>query len=129
MTTTVIRTTSGALLALIGMTSLAAAPWGARMVGGVAAGGLWNLASLWCLVRLLDAWLGPTPSRRRALGWLFVKCPLLYALAWAVLALARVSPIGFGLGLTVGLVAAMTRIAWPSPRPLAAGQGAGAHVR
>ena len=43
--------------------------WGPRMVGSILAGGLWNLASLWCLTRLLGAWLRPDPSRSRVVGW------------------------------------------------------------
>ena len=33
-----------------------------------AAGGAWNLASLFCLAHMLKAWLGPMPSQRRAIG-------------------------------------------------------------
>ena len=43
--------------------------WNAQLALGVFAGAWWNAASLWCLARLLSAWLGPTPSRRRAISW------------------------------------------------------------
>ena len=71
---------------------------------GIAIGGAWNLASLWCLARLLNAWLGPRRSNRRVLGWLLAKFPLLYLLAFACFHLPAVSMTGVGIGFTVVLV-------------------------
>lgn len=77
-----------------------------RAAAGIAAGGAWNLASLWCLVRLLNAWLvDRTP--RRAVAWALVKFPVLYALAAGLLHSPAVSSVGFGIGLTIALLAAM----------------------
>ncbi len=80
-----------------------------RIVTGLLAGGVWNLANFWCLSRLLNAWLTPHASRRRALGWLLVKFPLLYLLVFLLLRAPSVSLVGFGLGFTA--VLAMT-VGW-----------------
>ena len=76
-----------------------------RFVFGLLAGAAWNAASLWCLSRLLGAWIGPQPSRRRALAWLPVKLSL-YAAAWWLLSRPAVSLIGFSLGFTLVLALA-----------------------
>lgn len=81
------------------------------LVWGVLAGGAWNLASLWCLSRLLHAWLGPQHSRRRVLGWLLVKFPLLYLVAFGLLHTRAVSAMGFGIGFSVILAMAIGRFA------------------
>ena len=89
---------------------------------GVLAGGLWNLANLYCLTRLLTAWLGPPRpaghdgrggrrSTRRVVGWLLVKFIALYFLAFALLRLPGVSPVGFGVGFTVVLIGAVWLLA------------------
>lgn len=85
--------------------------WGPRVGFGVFAGGIWNLANFWCLTRLLSAWLGPQQSRRRVIGWLLVKCPLLYGAAFALLSHPAVSVIGFSIGFTVVLVSVMIFVA------------------
>ena len=77
-----------------------------RFLFGLLAGAAWNAASLWCLSRLLGSWLGPSPSRRRVAAWLALKITL-YGTAWKVIAQPAVSLIGFGLGFTVVLVAAL----------------------
>ena len=99
------RSAAAAILASAAFAGL----WGPSYALGVVAGGVWNLTSLWCLVHLLDAGLGAAPSKRRAIGWLLVKFPLLYAIAFAVLHTSAVSVIGFGIGFTaVLLVMAVT---------------------
>ena len=85
--------------------------WGSASAAGVLAGGLWNLASLWCLSQLLAAWLGPQPSRRRAILWLSVKFPLLYLAAFALLRQPGLSLIGFGVGFSLVLVIAVAALA------------------
>lgn len=88
--------------------SAAAAAWISPTIAlGVLAGGLWNLASLWCLLHLLDAWLGPRPSRKRAVAWLIAKFPLLYLAVVGLCYSSAISLLGFGLGFTVILVLAM----------------------
>ncbi len=82
----------------------AATIWESRIALGVLAGGLWNLVSLWCLARLLNAWLGPHPSNPRVLAWLLVKFPLLYLLVWGLVRSPAVSLLGFGLGFSLVLV-------------------------
>lgn len=96
----------GAAAALGGGAALA---WrvGSGVLAGCLAGAGWNLASLWCLVRLLGAWLGPQPSRRRALGWAVMKFPLLYGLAILILRAPSVSLTGFGAGFTAVLIGAI----------------------
>jgi hypothetical protein len=84
---------------------------GAHMALSVFVGGVWNLVNLWCLAHLLNAWLGPQRSRRRALGWLLVKFPLLYAVVFLLLRYSGVSLLGFGVGFTVVLVGALTLLA------------------
>jgi hypothetical protein len=95
---------SAAVVALAAAVAWTLSP---RMALGILLGGAWNLASLWCLAHLLGAWLGRPPSRRRALGWLLLKFPLLYALAFAAFRCPSVSVVGFGIGFTVVLVMAI----------------------
>jgi hypothetical protein len=86
-------------------------PFVQQLVRGVLVGGLWNLANLYCLTRLLTAWLGPQRSTRRVVGWLVVKFVALYLLAFALLRLPGVSPAGFGAGFTIVLIAAVWLLA------------------
>ncbi len=95
--------------------------WGPRAVGSVLAGGLWNLASLWCLSRLLGAWLRPDPHRRVVLGWLALKGALLALLIGVVLRAPWLSFIGFGIGFTIVLIVIVASFAWHA-RQLVAGQ-------
>ena len=90
--------------------SIATQAWhwsGLSLAVGVLVGGAWNAANLWCLSRLLSSWLGPQPSRRRAVGWLVIKFPALYLLVFAYLTRPAGSLIGFGLGFTLTLAAAI----------------------
>lgn len=73
----------------------------------IAAGAGWNIASLFCLRQLMRAWLGPRPSRRRAVAWVLVKFPLLYALVVFLFRSPQLSVIGFSLGFSAVLVVAM----------------------
>ena len=101
----------GSAVALLLGNVLAALGWGARAGIGVLVGGVWNLASLWCLTRLLDAWCGSHPSHRRVIGWLLVKFPLLY-LAVILLFVKRAVPLpAFGAGFTIVLVVAVASLA------------------
>ena len=100
-----------AAIALAVCAALAQAGWGPMAAAGVLVGGLWNLASLWCLSQLLAAWLGPQPSRRRAIVWLCVKFPLLYLAAFALLRQPGLSLLGFGVGFSVVLVVAVAALA------------------
>jgi hypothetical protein len=85
---------------------------------GIAAGGLWSLANLWCLARMLAAWLGAR-ARRRAVGWLLVKLILLYPAALALLSAdPRLSP-GFGLGFGIALVVIVAGVARAARQPAA----------
>jgi hypothetical protein len=106
------RNTWGAALALVGGAALIASAWSPRVGLSVAAGGLWNIANLWCLVRLLDAWLGQS-SKRRAIGWALVKFPVLYGAVFFALSRPGLSVVGFGLGFTLVL---LTAIAWMAAR-------------
>ena len=85
---------------------------------GLLTGAAWNGANLWCLRRLLAAWLGPRRSTRRAVGWLLVKFPLLYALAFVLLR-RGVSLVGFSVGFTLVLAAVIISLALSARRPLA----------
>lgn len=91
------------------------AAWHARFALGMVAGMWWNVASLWCLTRLLAAWLGPHPSRRRAIGWLLVKFPLLYAVVLVLLRAPSVSSLGFGVGFSAGLLLLMVALGFGIP--------------
>ena len=77
----------------------------------VAAGALWNGASLFCLRQLLRAWLGPQPSTRRAIAWVLVKFPLLYVLILFLFRSPGLSIVGFSLGFSVVLAAAIALLA------------------
>ena len=92
------------LAALIGLR------WDAGISVGILGGGAWNLANLWCFARALPVWLGSSPSRRRAVGWLLVKFPLLYAAAIGLLLIPSVSPVGFAIGFLVVMLTAI--VAW-----------------
>ncbi len=84
--------------------------FGAHAAAGVILGGVWNLASLWCLTRMLQAWLGPNPSQRRVIVWLLVKFPLLYAAIFLVFHTRIVSFQAFTAGFSVVLVGALAAI-------------------
>jgi hypothetical protein len=91
---------------------------------GIIAGGAWNLINLWCLARMLHAWLGPRRSQRQAMMWLLVKFPLLYTAVFLLLRHPVVSVIGFGLGFTAVLAAAVIRLALDAQRvPMARSHG------
>ncbi|MCH8002563.1 MAG: hypothetical protein IIA34_13010 [Proteobacteria bacterium] len=79
--------------------------WNAAV--GIIAGGLWNLLSLWVLSQLLNAWLGPNHSTRRAVSWIVVKFPLLYLLAFGLIHWSLISIIGFTIGFSIILITAI----------------------
>ena len=85
--------------------------WGPRVVLSVLVGGAWNLASVWCLARLLGAWLGPQPSTRRAIAWLFMKGGLLAFLLFGILRSPAISVVGLCIGFTVALVVVVGNLA------------------
>ena len=91
-------------LAIVGGASAIIAAWDRSVALGMLVGGVWNLASLWCLSRLLQAWLGPQPSRRRAIGWVLLKFPLLYLALFGLLSHSMVSAVGFGAGFSLVLL-------------------------
>lgn len=80
---------------------------GGRLALGILAGGTWNIASLWCLARLLNAWCRPRSSRRQVLGWLLLKFPLLYLVVFGLLRMPAVSLVGFSVGFSLILVLAL----------------------
>ena len=90
----------------------------ATLAMGIAAGGAWNLANLWCFSRLLAAWLG-THSRRRAIGWLAVKLAVVYPSAVVVLSAAPHLAVGFGIGFGLVLIMVTGGLARASRRPAA----------
>ncbi len=112
----------GGTAAGIVLAAAVASIWGAHLGLGLLAGGAWSLASLWCLVHLLDAWLGPKPSRRRAIGWLLVKFPLLYLALFLLLYSSRVSVAGFGVGFTLVLAVALGGLVALSRRSMSYGR-------
>lgn len=91
-----------------------------RFVVGLLAGMMWNVASLWCLSKLLGAWLGPNSSRRRVVMWLMVKFPLLYAMTFLLLRSPAMSMVGFGVGFSVVLVGAIAWLVRRTPRVMVA---------
>jgi hypothetical protein len=100
-------------------------PVESRVASGLAAGAAWNLASLFCLHRLLRAWLAKPPSRRRVLLWFGLKFPLLYGLALSLFRASAPFLIGFGLGFTVVL---LVMLGWALAQARLALTG-GAHAR
>jgi hypothetical protein len=86
---------------------MAGLPSGGPLLHGIVVGALWHITSLWCLARLLGAWLGPRPSRRRVLAWLLLKFPALYLFAAVCLRHSAISIVGFGIGFTIVLVVAI----------------------
>src|SRR3989338_4633628 len=101
----------GILLAGLGATVVAAmagALFGIEVALSILAGGLWNVANVWCLARALGAWLNPHPaSRRQQIGWFIVKFPLLYAAVFGLVQLPGISLMGFGIGFLVVIMAAV----------------------
>lgn len=91
-----------------------------RFLVGLLAGAAWNALSLWCLSRLLRAWLAPRLSHRRVAAWWLIKFPLLYAAAWFCLSRPAVSLAGFSLGFTLVLALAVGRLAFQAQRLVAA---------
>ena len=101
----------GSTVALLLGNVLAALGWGVRAGIGVLVGGVWNLASLWCLTRLLGEWFSARPSRRRVLGWLLVKFPLLYFAIVLLFGKHAVPLLAFGAGFTIVLVVVISSLA------------------
>jgi len=94
--------------AATGGAALLSAPWGAAVALSVVAGGMWNVANLWCLSRALRVWLKPQPAaRRQQIGWFVVKFPLLYAAAFGLATIPGISLVGFGIGFVVVIAAAV----------------------
>ena len=93
--------------------------WTPPVAFGILAGGLWNLANLWCLGRAFGVWLGAqssAPTRRslqrairwRSAGWFVLKFPVLYGLAIGLFLMKPdLSLPGFVLGFSVMLAAAL----------------------
>ncbi len=96
----------------------AALPVDTSVAVGVAAGGAWNLVSLWCLGRLLGAWMGPAASTKRVVGWLLVKFFLLYLAAYMLIFRTAVSLVGFSIGFTVVLIATLVLLVVRSRTPV-----------
>ena len=97
--------------AVLAFPVLAALVWAPPTALGVFAGGAWNIVNLWCLTRLLAAWLGPQRSQRRVIGWLLVKFLVLYGLACGLLQHPAVSILGFSIGFSVILATAVAFLA------------------
>ena len=105
------QTLRGILLACLVTTAVAAmggAPFGGQVALGILAGGLWNVANIWCLARALGVWLSPTLApRRHQVGWFIVKFPLLYAALFGLVQLPGISLMGFGIGFLVVIIASV----------------------
>jgi|GEM_PF-1668780 len=132
--------TSLASAAVVVPSALVAGRWGLPSALGVLAGGAWNLASLWCLTQLLSTWLAESPSgfgtsspartvparsgpiNLKAIGWLLVKFPLLYALAFLVINTQWISIIGFGAGFSLVLLVILGVIWQRARNPVAHGR-------
>lgn len=105
------QTLRGILLAGLVATAVAAvggALFGIETALGILAGGLWNVANVWCLARALGVWLSPKLApRQHQVGWFIVKFPLLYAAVFGLVQLPGISLVGFGIGFLVVITAAM----------------------
>ncbi len=97
--------------ALVLTAALAFFGWGKAASAGVLIGGAWHLASLWCLARVLSAWLGSKPSQKKAIIWTLVKFPLLYFAIFALFQSRLVPFAAFGVGFSVVLAIAVTVLA------------------
>ena len=71
---------------------------------GALAGVGWQLLSVACLRRLLDAWLQPRPSTWRVVAWLALKIGLVLMLAAGLAAASTTFLVGFSVGFTVAMV-------------------------
>jgi hypothetical protein len=99
-----VRSVLGKTLGFVVGLGAVIALWDLPMSLGIIAGSLWNAASLWCLSGLLQAWLGPQPSRRRVIGWLLLKFPLLYLALLGLAGCPEISMVGFGIGCSLVLL-------------------------
>ena len=108
--------------AMLAASALALFLWRPRLGASMLVGGAWNLASLWCLARVLSAWLGTTPSRRRAVAWLIAKLGGLYPLAWLILRQPAISAVGFGVGFSLVLVVILAHVVWAAQHSLSHGR-------
>ena len=96
-------------LAATACAALLGALWGIAVALSVAAGGLWNVANLWCLSRALAVWLKPQPApRRHQVGWFLVKFPLLYAAVFGLVKIPGISLVGFGIGFVAVIASAVS---------------------
>jgi len=109
----------GAAAATVAAVAALAWLWSPAASRGVLAGGAWNLASLACLSRLVSAWLRETPSAWRVTGWLLLKFPLLYILAFVVLRAPGMSLGGFGIGFSLVLAVVASWLAVAARRAAA----------
>lgn len=91
---------------------------GVQAALGVAAGGIWNLASLWCLTRMLHAWIGPNASQKRAVFWVLIKFPLLYSAIFILFHKRLVPLAAFSVGFSIVLLIAMAVFVSSLRRPL-----------
>lgn len=89
---------------------------------GILAGAAWNAANFCCLKQLFAAWMGPSPSRTRVIGWLLAKFVFLYPSAFLLLRHPAVSPFGFGLGFTLVLLIGMGVVLLRAQRTIAHGR-------
>jgi hypothetical protein len=94
--------------AATGCTALVSMAWGIAVALSIVAGGMWNVANLWCLSRALGVWLKPQQApRRQRIGWFLVKFPLLYAAVFGLVKIPGISLIGFGIGFIVVIMSAV----------------------
>lgn len=96
--------------ALAATAALAFLGWGISSAAGVLAGGAWHLSSLWCLAKMLNAWLGPKPSQKKAVAWVLVKFPLLYFAVFALFQNRLVPFAAFSVGFSVVLLIAIASL-------------------
>lgn len=108
--------------AILAASALPLLLWQPRLAASLLVGGAWNLASLWCLIRVLSAWIGPSASRRRAIAWLVVKLGGLYPLAWLMLRHPAMSALGFGLGFSLVLLVILAYVVWAAQRTISHGR-------
>lgn len=88
--------------------------WGTTPALAIAAGGLWNLLNITCLIRFLLVLTEQEPGSKRSKPaslrlalWFLVKFPLLYGAAFLLLWKLNISALGFAVGFSVVLLIAV----------------------
>ncbi len=115
MTSKSLKQIVSAAVGLSAVSSLISLYWGTYTALGVLAGCVWNTINLILLVQGLNTWFDMNDRRMDyvprgrfyKIGLFLAKFPVLYGCAILLLMSPDISKVGFGIGFTIIIVAAM----------------------